>query len=280
MSGGREVRVAAVQIGVVLEDQEATTEKICSWFDEAAKEGADVVIFPELILAAGYSLGETFRKVAETPDGPNMRRFRDRARLHGINGIVGFAEPGSGGLIHNSATFVDRQGGVVGVYRKSHLFVATESFFARGSELPVYDTDIGRVGIPICYDLEFPEPARVLALHGAELLLTMTAHWSGSGTVGTPENFIRTIYSARALENRLPIVMCNRVGYDPGLDDEFCGLSRIVDSEGMVLAEMDERSEGMITATIDLDREASRRRSYDYLANRHPEMYTSLVTRS
>jgi 5-aminopentanamidase len=280
MPGSREVRVAAVQIGVVLEDQEATTEKICSWFDEAAEDGADVVIFPELILAAGYSLGETFRKVAETADGPNMRRFRDRARLHGINGIVGFAEPGSGNRIHNSAAFVDRQGGVVGVYRKSHIFVATESFFAPGSALPVYDTDIGRVGIPICYDLEFPEPARVLALHGAELLLTMTAHWSGSGTVGTPENFLRTIYSARALENRLPIVMCNRVGYDPGLDDEFCGLSRIVDSEGMVIAEMDERSEGMITANIDLDREASRRRTYDYLANRHPEMYTSLVKRS
>lgn len=279
MPGGREVRVAAVQIGVVLEDQEATTEKVCSWFDDAAEEGADVVLFPELILAAGYSLGEGFRKIAETPDGPNMLRFRDRARQHHVNGIVGFAEPGSGGRIHNSAAFIDRQGDVVGVYRKSHIFVATESFFAPGAELPVFDTDIGRVGIPICYDLEFPEPARVLALQGAEMLLTMTAHWSGSGTVGTPENFLRTIYSARALENRLPIVMCNRVGYDPGLDDEFCGLSRIVDSEGMVQAEMDERSEGMIAASIDLDREASRRSTYDYLVNRHPDLYSSLVTR-
>jgi 5-aminopentanamidase len=278
MPGGREVRVAAVQIGVVLEDQEATTEKVCSWFDDAVREGADVVLFPELILAAGYSLGENFRKVAETADGPNMRRFRDRARLHGVNGIVGFAEPGSGGRTHNSAAFIDRRGEVVSVYRKSHLFVATESFFAPGPELRVFDTDVGRVALPICYDLEFPEPARVLALQGAGLLFTMTAHWSGSGTVGTPENFVRTIYSARALENRLPIVMCNRVGYDPGLDDEFCGLSRIVDSEGMVVAEMDERSEGMITATIDLDREAARRGAYDYLANRHPELYTSLGT--
>ncbi|HET8526682.1 MAG TPA: nitrilase-related carbon-nitrogen hydrolase, partial [Actinomycetota bacterium] len=178
MPGGREVRVAAVQIGVVLEDQEATTEKVCSWFDDAVGEGADVVLFPELILAAGYSLGENFRKVAETPDGPNMRRFRDRARLHGVNGIVGFAEPGSGGRIHNSAAFIDRRGEVVSVYRKSHLFVATESFFAPGSQLPVFDTDVGRVALPICYDLEFPEPARVLGLQGAEVLFTMTAHWS------------------------------------------------------------------------------------------------------
>ena len=167
---------------------------------------------------------------------------------------MGFAEPGAGEAIHNSAAIIDRRGALIGVYRKSHIFVATESFFAPGSDLPVFDMDFGRVAVPICYDLEFPETARVLALRGAEILLTMTAHWAGTGTVGTPENFVRTIYSARALENRLPVVMCNRVGYDPGLDDEFCGLSRIVDSEGMVVAAMDDRSEGMIAATIDLGR--------------------------
>ena len=70
--------------------------------------------------------------------------------------------------------------------------------------------------------------------------------------------------------------MCNRVGYDPGLDDEFCGLSRIVDSEGMVVAAMDDRSEGMIAATIDLDQEATRRAEYDYLSNRQPGLYTTL----
>ncbi len=276
MSESRPVQIAVVQLDVVLEDQDATTDKVCHWLDEAAGDGADVVLFPELILAAGYSLGEGFRSVAETPDGPHMRRVRERARARGVNAIIGFAEPGMGNAIHNSAAIFDRQGGVVGVYRKSHVFVATESFFAPGSELPVFDMDFGKVGIPICYDLEFPEPARVLALRGAELLFTMTAHWRGSGTVGTPENFVRTIYSARALENRLPVAMCNRVGYDPGLKDEFCGLSRIVDSQGMVLAEMDDRSEGMITATLDLTREAALRAEYDYLANRHPDLYASL----
>ncbi len=280
MPKDRQIRVAVVQMGVVLEDQGATTEKVCGWVDEAAKDGADVVLFPELILAAGYSLGEKFRAGAETPDGPHMRRVRERARQHGVNVIVGFAEPGSGEDIHNSAAIIDREGGVVGVYRKSHIFVATESFFAPGSDLPVFDTDFGRVGIPICYDLEFPESGRVLALQGAEMLLTMSAHWSGTGTVGTPENFLRTIYSARALENRLPIAMCNQVGYEPRLDDEFCGLSRIVDSEGMVVAEMDDHSEGMIAATIDLDEEARRRATYDYLPNRHPDLYTGLTASS
>jgi predicted amidohydrolase len=278
MPDDRKVRVAVVQIGVVLEDPDATTEKVCDWIGEAADDRADVVLLPELILAAGYSLGEKFRVIAETPDGPHMGRVRDRARERGVNVIVGFAEPGAGEAVHNSAAIIDRGGGVAGVYRKSHVFVATESIFTPGSDLPVFDTDVGRVGIPICYDLEFPEPARVLALRGAELLLTMTAHWSGSGTVGTPENFVRTIYSARALENRIPVAMCNRVGYDPGLDDEFCGLSRIVDSEGMVVEEMDDRSEGMIAATIDLEVEARRRAEYDYLANRHPDLYTSVST--
>jgi predicted amidohydrolase len=276
MPDHRRVRIAAVQIGVDLEDQDATTEKVCSWVDEAVADGADVVLFPELILAAGYSLGEKFRAVAETPEGPHLLRVRDRARTHGVNVIVGFAEPGAGEAIHNSAAIIDRRGDVIGVYRKSHIFVATESFFAPGSDLSVFDMDFGRVAVPICYDLEFPESARVLALRGAEILLTMTAHWAGTGTVGTPENFLRTIYSARALENRIPVVMCNRVGYDPGLDDEFCGLSRIVDSEGMVVTEMDDRSEGMIAATIDLDQEAARRAEYDYLSNRQPGLYTTL----
>jgi 5-aminopentanamidase len=272
----RPVKLAVVQMDVVLEDQDATTDAVCNWVDKAAEDGDDVVLLPELILAAGYSLEEGFRAMAETPDGPHMRRVRERARAGRVNVVVGFAEPGEGRAIHNSAAIFDRGGEVVGVYRKSHIFSATESFFAPGHELPVFDMDFGRVGIPICYDLEFPEPARVLALRGADLLLTMTAHWRGSGTVGTPENFIRTIYSARALENRIPVAMCNRVGYDPGLNDEFVGLSRIVDSQGMVLAEMDDHSEGKISATLDLACEAASRAEYDYLANRLPDLYSPL----
>jgi predicted amidohydrolase len=146
-----------------------------------------------------------------------------------------------------------------------------------GTTLPVFDLDFARVGIPICYDLEFPEPARVLCLKGADILLTMTAHWEGTGTVGSSENFIRTIYAARALENRVPVVLCNRVGFDPGLNDRFVGLSRIVDSDGMTVAEMPDDREGMITATLDLAEERRKRLRYNYFRDRKPLLYASLT---
>jgi predicted amidohydrolase len=273
----RAVRIGAVQLDVVGGDPDATTKKVCSWVDEAAGAGVDLVLFPELVMAGGYSLGEGFREVAEAADGPRLARVRERAARHGMHVIVGFAESGKGGSIYNSAAICGPDGSVLGVYRKTHIFSATESFFAPGDELSVFDVDFGRIGIPICYDLEFPEPARVLCLAGAEVLLSMAAHWEGTGTVGTPEGFIRTIYSARALENRTPVALCNRVGYDEGLGDRFIGLSRIVDSGGEVVAAMSDDSEGMITALIDLDHEREKRESYDYISHRLPHLYAPLV---
>jgi N-carbamoylputrescine amidase len=117
----------------------------------------------------------------------------------------------------------------------------------------------------------------VLCLKGAQMLLTMTAHWVGTGTVGTPENFIRTIYAARALENRVPVVLSNRVGFDAGLNDRFVGLSRIVDADGMPAAEMPDDREGMIVATLDLNEEERKRQRYNYFRDRKPLLYGELV---
>ncbi len=270
------VRVAAVQMDVVLEDKAATLEKILDWVDQAARQGADIVLFPELILSAGYSLGDKFYAFAETIPGPSSDALGKIARQSNLYIIAGIAERDQTGTVFNTAFIVGRDGNLEASYRKSHIFTPTESFFALGDELPVFDLDFGRVAIPICYDLEFPEVARVLCLKGARILLSMAAHWVGSGTVGTPENFIRTVYAARALENRVPVVLSNRVGYDPGLDDRFVGLSRIVDSDGMTIAEMKDDSEGMILAEIDLEAEERKRQSYNYFRDRKPLLYAAI----
>jgi 5-aminopentanamidase len=273
---GRPVHVAAVQLDVVAGDPSATTKRVCSWIDEAARKGVDVVLFPELILAGGYSLGEGFRDVAERSEGPRLQEIRARAAEHAMCVIVGFAEKGKGDAIYNSAAICAGDGSIAGIYRKTHIFAATEAFFTAGSELPVFSLDFGQIAVPICYDLEFPEPARVLCLSGAEMLLSMAAHWRGTGTVGSPESFVRTIYSARALDNRTPVVLSNRVGYDDGLQDNFIGLSRIVDSDGEVVAAMNGDAEGMIDAVLDLDAERAKRESYNYAAYRLPALYRSL----
>ena len=210
MTSKREVTVASVQLDVVLEDVDATMEKIAAWADKAAQENADIVIFPELILSAGYGLEEKFYDIAQPVPGPSTEELGKKALQHKMVIIAGIAERDLTGTVYNTAVIMGRDGNFVGSYRKTHLFTPTESFFALGAELSVFDLDFGCIAIPICYDLEFPEPARVLCLKGAEILLTMTAHWRGSGTVGTAENFIQTIYSARARENRVRVVLCNR----------------------------------------------------------------------
>jgi predicted amidohydrolase len=277
MTSRREVTVASVQIDVKIGDVAETLGRIGRWIDRAAAKGADIVLFPELVLSAGYSLGDGFYEVADTIPGPATEALGRKAREHKLYVVAGIAERDDTGTVFNSAVIVGRDGEVAGSYRKTHIFPATESFFALGSELPVFDLDFGRVAIPICYDLEFPEPARVLCLKGAELLLSMAAHWVGTGTVGTPANFVTTIYAARALENRVPVVLSNRIGFDPGLNDKFVGLSRILDADGMTLAAMSDDSEGMITATFDLEEQRRKRRSYNYFRDRKPRLYKSLA---
>jgi predicted amidohydrolase len=277
MDSKREVTVASVQLDVVVGDVEATAKKISIWTDKAAKEKADVVIFPELILSAGYGLEEKFYDIAQPVPGPSTEELGKKALEHNMYIIAGIAELDSTGTVYNTAVIIGRDGNFVGSYRKTHIFTPTESFFALGAELSVFNLDFGCIAIPICYDLEFPEPARVLCLKGAEMLLTMTAHWRESGTVGTAENFIQTIYSARALENRVPVVLCNRVGYDPSLEDNFVGLSRIVDADGITIASMPDDREGMIVATLDLNEQRKNRQRYNYFRDRKPLLYGPLT---
>jgi predicted amidohydrolase len=277
MTPKREVTVASVQIDVVLENPEATLRKVAGWTDEAAANRVDVVLFPELVLSAGYSLGDKFNDLAEPVPGPSTAALGRKAREHKMYIIAGIAEREVTGTVYNTAVIVGRDGEFVGSYRKTHLFTPTESFFAPGTDLPVFDLDFGRVALPICYDLEYPEAGRVLCLKGAELLLSMAAHWIGTGSVGTPANFITTFCAARGLENRVPVVLSNRVGFDPGLNDNFIGLSRIVDADGMTIAAMTDDREGMITATIDLNEQRRKRLSYNYFRDRKPRLYGGLA---
>lgn len=277
MDTKREVTVASVQIDVVLEDKAATIAKIAGWADKAAAKGADIVLFPELILSAGYSLGDRFYDFAEPIPGPSTEALGEKAKEHNTYIVAGTAEKDDTGTVYNTAVLIGRDGRVVGSYRKTHIFTPTESFFALGTELSVFDLDFGRVALPICYDLEFPEPARILSLKGAELLLATAAHWVGTGSVGRPENFITTIHAARALENRIPVALSNRVGFDPGLNDNFIGLSRIVDADGMTIVSMPDDSEGMVVATLDLNEQREKRQHYNYFRDRKPSLYDGLV---
>lgn len=252
----RIVKVASVQLDVVYGNVAASVSKVCRWIDKAAEENVDIVLFPEFILSGAYyglCSKSLAYKIAEPIPGPSTNKIGKKAKEHKINIIVGIAERGRLGVIYDSAVLFGRDGGVLGVYRKTHLYPPTEYVYAPGSMLPVFQTDLGKIGILICYDLEFPEPARVLALQGAEIIFHLVANWPQS-VPSPPSRIYETSFASRAVENRIPIVISNRVGFDPDLKSSFNGLSRIIGPFGDMLAVASADKEEMITTTLDLDK--------------------------
>lgn len=189
--------------------------------------------------------------------------------------IAGFAEQGSDGLIYNTAALF--QPGGAFFYRKTHLpKLGLDRFVGRGSELPVFETPHGRIGIAICFDLRPPEVCRVLALQGADLVVLPTNWPSGAAAISP-----RLIAPVRAVENRIFLATCNRVGEENGF--AFIGLSGIYAPSGNVLALA---GDGEETLVADLDLVAARDKravtipgvyETEAFASRRPELYGRIV---
>jgi predicted amidohydrolase len=270
----RRVKIACVQMDVVYGDIPATISKVGQWIGKAAGERADIVLFPELVLSAGYALDERYRTIAETIPGPATETIAKYAQQGKLNVVVGIAERTESGALFDSAVLFNREGQMLGTYRKSHTYPPTESIFRRGEQLPIFRTDFGTVGLLICYDLEFPETARTLALQGAEVIFNLVADWP-EGVPGLPERIFDISFRSRALENRIILAVCNRVGDDPDLKSHFYGLSRIIGTQGEIIASADQ-GEKMILAEVDLEEASRERETYNYFQNRRPELYKML----
>ena len=223
-------------------------------------EGTDLLVFPELFLS-GYELTDA-RAVSIDIDGPEVERLCKAARDSGTAIVVGAAERVADGVA-NSALCVSREGELKGVYRKTHLFGAEADSYVAGDELVTVELEGRTVGLMICFDVEFPEVARTLALRGADLLISISAN---------PEAFRRdheVFVPARALENGVPHLYVNRVGRQE--DISFCGTSMAIDPEGTVLTEAGPRDEELLRADIgDGGRRDARTR---YLELLRPSVY-------
>jgi predicted amidohydrolase len=193
----------------------------------AAHPEADLAVVPELFLT-GYD-PRAAAATALPADGDELGKLRRVAAEHGTAVVAGFAEAAGGGRTANAAACIDRDGSLRGVYRKTHLFGADErAAFAAGDALVVCELAGVRIGPMICFDVEFPEPARALARAGAELLVTVAANPEPYG----PDHELAA--RARALDNRLPHLYVNRTGAQAGLD--FAGASAAIGPDGSVLA--------------------------------------------
>lgn len=231
---------------------------------EAAADGAALVVFPEMFLS-GYNVGAAVVDLAEPLNGPSLNALCRIAQEAGIAIVTGYPER-AGKLLYNSAVMIDQNGEVLANYRKSHLFGDFEKeYFTAGDHFEVTQLGGLTVGLLICYDIEFPEPARALAVQGVELLLVPTALM----TPGHP--VARRVVPTRACENQIFVAYANRTGQEGDL--VYVGESCIVGPDGEDLARAGQ-GEALLRVMIDPGCSVSCRSRYDYLADRRSDLYS------
>jgi predicted amidohydrolase len=274
VSTGTPVTVACIQLAPVIGDATQSLAHIDTGIQDAVRSGAQIIVLPELA-NSGYMFAdaEELRAAAQPLDGPYVDHLIELASEFGIVIASGFAERGGDDHLYNSAVIVDRSG-VLTVYRKAHLW-NTEKFcgFTPGSTPPpVVDTEYGRLGLMICYDLEFPEWVREVALHGTELLCA-PVNWPlyprPSGE--RPGEIVRV--QADSAVNRMYIAAADRTGHERGQD--WLGGTVIVDPDGYPVTPIQLGTPHTAIAAIDLvlAKDKSISPHNDVHADRRPELY-------
>ncbi|MEU5778007.1 carbon-nitrogen hydrolase family protein [Streptomyces venezuelae] len=234
----------------------------------AAAAGAGLLVAPELYLT-GYAIGDDIARLAEPVDGDSAKAVAAIAARHEVGVAYGYPER-EGDLVFNSVQLIGPDGARLANYRKTHLFGGFERDSFTPGEQTVVQAELGgvRVGLMICYDVEFPENVRAHALAGTDLLVVPTAQMH-------PFQFVaESLVPVRAFENQLYVAYVNRVG--PEGEFEFVGLSTLVGPDGVARARAG-RGEELVLGDVDPEFLGSSRENNPYLRDRRPGLYASLV---
>lgn len=235
----------------------------------AADAGAGLLVAPEMYLT-GYAIGADVRRLAEPADGPSAEAVAAIAARRGLAVLYGYPERGeSDGQVFNSARAVGADGTPLLDYRKTHLFGCFEREHFTPGDTPVVQADLGglRIGVLICYDVEFPENVRAHALAGTDLLLVPTAQMH-------PYQFVaESLVPVRAFESQMYVAYVNRTGAEGEFD--FVGLSTLAGPDGVARARAG-RGEDLIVGDVDPEFLAASRAANTYLPDRRPGLYASL----
>jgi 5-aminopentanamidase len=287
------VKVAVVQFNPILGDNQYNLEKTKHFIEEASSHGAKLIVFPECSLT-GYCFDskEEAQKYALRLDDDWVSQLTDTSTKADAVVIVGLVEESieqktNGNMppkLYNSLLVIGSQG-VIGRYRKAHLpELGVDRFVEKGMDnFQVIDTPIGKIGPLICYDVRFPEQARILALQGADILVHIT------NIPITAKAQVDYLLPARANENRVFVLSSDRVGEERGF--RFLGKSSIFDVNGEILAQADETQETIIYAELDLTKAREKRVYYpaekgkpishvnDLFGSRRPDLYDALIAK-
>ena len=271
------VKIAAVQMKPRIKHNRENLDNILMKTKIAACGGADLIVFPECALT-GYVFSSRKEAIPymETVPGLSTDELASYCRNLSVHVVVGLIEVDLDSCF-NTAVLIGPKG-LVGKYRKNHLpFLGIDRFLDSGNELfKVHKTPIGNIGLHICYDCNFPESARVMALMGADILALPTNWPEGRGKVA------KYVVITRAFENKVHIVAADRVGIERGI--KFIGQSKIINAWGDTLAEASMNDEQIIYGEVSLAESREKRIVFkagefelDFIHDRKPELYGEIT---
>lgn len=261
-------KVASIQMNCVLYDKEENLNKANKLIEEAIERGAKLIVLPELF-NTGYRVEEKDDDLSESIPGSTSLWMTDICRKANVYMIAAILEKGlSNGTVYDTALLVGPEG-LIGTYRKTHLWDQENVRFTKGNAFPVFNTELGKIGLQICYEVGFPEGARLLTLKGADIIAYPSAF-------GAERYYAWDLATrARGLENGAFIVASNRSGTEKEVT-AFGGHSRIVGPSGNILAESEEEEDQVIVADVDLNEVIQQRRAIPYLRDLDRSMFQSL----
>src|SRR5690625_1250219 len=233
-------------------------------FETAQEQASDLILFPELCLT-GYFIQDFDVDLEERTSVLSIRYMRKLCREFQIYTVFSWPELGDDGQIYNSACLINRQGDVAGNYRKVHLYDREKEIFEHGHSFDVFETELGRIGIMVCFDLDFPESSRILNMKDADIILVPTNNFYPY------ERYQESYLKSRSMENEIPIAICNRTGKEQNL--EYFGESAIYDADGHQLLKLNHESQ---SETVEVNLNMERDVKLSYKSNRLPRTYTTL----
>lgn len=276
-----------IKIGIIQmafgQNMNENSKKLISYTESAALKGAQIIVLPELHQAHYFCKNQDakyFASAYEVAKHPQILLLQEIAKKYQIVIPCSFFEK-DGPHFYNSLAMIDADGSILGVYRKSHIPDGEgyqEKFYFRpgNTGFQVFNTKYAKIGAGICWDQWFCEPARIMALKGAELLLYPTAIGSepNNPQLCTTEPWVR-VMKGHAVCNMIPVLAANRVGSEDG--QNFYGNSFACDEFGEELARMNEHEEGVKLVEIDLGKAQNNQASFGFFRDRRIELYADLI---
>lgn len=259
-------KIALIQLKTSIHKNQ-NLKKILEYIKYAAKNHADVCIFPEFMMFYYDPKYISISNFAESINGSFIKQISYAAKSKSINIIGTFYEKSNTSKVYDTAFFIDKYGTVITTYRKIHLYDAfgfkESDYILPGSKImnPI-NTGIGKLGMLICYDLRFPEISRILTVRGSEILVIPSAWINGY----MKEQHWLAINKTRAIENGCYVIASNQVG------NIYCGRSLVVDPMGKILLDMKKR-ENIKFVNVCIEKIRHTRKKLPLLKHRRPDVY-------